>query len=200
MKKLCKGYLETGNKKQMRKLVYVINHSIDGYCDLAIGAPDNDVFDFYIKLLRGAGLLVYGRTTYEIMVPYWPDIAKNPAGEAKDDVEYAEAFEAIEKVVFSSSLTAVGSKNTRLVNTNAADEVRILKQQEGSYILVSGVTLASHLIEQGLVDEYILLAIPVIAGGGRKLFDCINLPEKLKLKLVDTKVFASGCVLHHYAK
>jgi dihydrofolate reductase len=184
----------------MRKLIYVINHSIDGYCDLTIGPPDNDVFDFYINLIRGAGLAVYGRTTYEIMVPYWPDIAKNPAGETKEDVDYAEAFDAMEKVVFSKSLEKVESKNTRLVRTNAAGEISKLKQQEGSYMLVGGVTLASYLIEQDLVDEYILLAMPIIVGGGRKLFDGINLPEKLKLKLVDTKVFKSSCVLHHYAK
>jgi dihydrofolate reductase len=184
----------------MRKLIYVINHSIDGYCDLTIGAPGEDLFDFFINLIRGAGLSIYGRTTYEIMVPYWPDIAKNPAGETKADVEYAEAFDAMEKVVFSKSLEKVESKNTRLVNTNAADEIVKLKQQEGSYMLVGGVALASSLIEQGLVDEYILVVLPIIVGGGTKLFNGISLPKKLKLKLVDTKVFESGCVLHHYAK
>ena len=66
----------------MRKLIYVINLSIDGCFDHTIGAPAEDTFDFYINLVRNAGMLVYGRTTYEIMVPYWPDIAKNPAGES----------------------------------------------------------------------------------------------------------------------
>jgi len=67
-------------------------------------------------------------------------------------------------------------------------------------MLVSGISLATYLIERGLVDEYILQVMPIIVGGGRRLFEGINLPEKLNLKLVENKVFKSGSVLHRYVK
>jgi dihydrofolate reductase len=186
----------------MRKLIYSINLSIDGCSDLSIGPPppDVDLSSFFIKLLQNAGTLVYGRITYEIMVPYWPNIAKNPAGETKDDVEFAQAFDAIEKVVFSKSIEKAESKNTRIVRTNAEDEIRKLKLEQGKNIYVGGVTLPSYLIELGLVDEYIFTIFPVIAGKGKRLMEGISMQEKLGLKLIDTKVFNSGCVILHYEK
>lgn len=184
----------------MRKLIYVINLSLDGCLDHTIGEPDEELFDFYINLVRNAGQLVYGRITYELMVPYWPDIAKNPAGKTKADVEYAEAFDAVEKVVFSKSLEKAEGKNSRIVRTKPEDEIRKLKREEGKNIYMGGVALPSYLIELGLVDEYIFTIIPVIVGKGKRLMDGINMQEKLRLKLVDTKVFKSGSVILHYAK
>ena len=184
----------------MRKLIYVINLSIDGCLDHTIGVPDEELFDFYINLVRNAGMFVYGRTTYELMVPYWPDIAKNPAGKTKADVEFAEAFDAVEKVVFSKSLEKAGGKNSRIVRTKAEDEIRKLKQEEGKNIYVGGVAFPSYVIGLGLVDEYIFTTIPVIAGKGRRLMEGISLQEKLGLKLVDTKVSKSGSVILHYVK
>src|SRR5215470_10798114 len=148
----------------MRKLIYAINLTIDGCCDHTKGAPAEDVFDFYINLLRDSGLLVYGRITYNLMVPYWPDIAKNPAGETKADVEFAEAFVSTSKVVFSQSIAEVEDKNTRVVRTKPEDEIIKLKQQDGKNMLIGGVALPSHFIKLGLVDEYIILVMPVLAG------------------------------------
>ena len=182
----------------MRKLVYAINLTLDGCCDHTKGAPAEDVFDFYINLLRDTGLLVYGRLTYQLMVPYWPDIAKNPAGETKADVEFAEEFVSTAKVVFSQSLGEVEDKNTRIVRTKAEDEIIKLKQQEGKNMLMGGVSLASHLIKLGLVDEYIFLLMPLLAGEGRRLMDDISLQQSLQLKLVETKVFKSGSVILRY--
>jgi len=184
----------------MRKLIYVINLSIDGCLDHTIGVPDEELFDFYINLVRNAGMFVYGRTTYELMVPYWPDIAKNPAGKTKADVEFAEAFDAVEKVVFSKSLEKAEGKNSRIVRTKAEDEIRKLKQDEGKNIYVGGVALPSYLIGLGLVDEYIFTIMPVIAGKGKRLMEGISMQEKLGLKLVDTKVSKSGSVILHYVK
>src|SRR5215469_7977042 len=138
----------------MRKLIYTINLSLDGCFDhMSIGPPppDDELFDYYITLVRNAGLLVYGRTTYEIMVPYWPDIAKNPAGETKEDIAFAEAFDAVEKVVFSKSLEKAEGKNSRIVRTKPEDEIRKLKQEEGRDMYVGGVALPSYLIGLGLV-------------------------------------------------
>ena len=186
------------NINQMRKLIYVINSSIDGCLDHTIGVPDEELFDFYINLVRNAGIFVYGRITYELMVPYWPDIAKNPAGNSKADVEFAEAFDAVEKVVFSKSLEKAEGRNSRIVRTNAEDEIRKLKQEEGKDIYTGGVALPSYLIGLGLVDEYIFTIMPVIAGKGRRLMEAISIQEKLGLKLVEKKVSRSGSVILHY--
>ena len=184
----------------MRKLVYVINLSIDGCLDHTIWTPGEDLFDFYIDLVRNAGMLIYGRTTYELMVPFWPDVAKNRAGHSKSDVEYAEAFNAVEKVVFSKSLDKAEGVNSRIVRTKPEDEIRRLKQGEGKNMYVGGVALPSYLIALGLVDEYIFTIMPVIAGKGRRLMEGINMQAKLGLKLVDTKVFGSGAVVLRYVK
>jgi dihydrofolate reductase len=184
----------------MRKLIYVINLSIDGCLDHTIGVPDEELFDFYIDLVRNAGMLVYGRTTYELMVPYWPDIAKSPDGEKRSDVEYAEAFDAVEKVVFSKSLEKAEGKNSRIVRTNPEDEILRLKQEEGKNMYVGGVALPSYLIGLGLVDEYLFTIMPVVAGKGRRLMEGITMQEKLRLQLIDTKVTRSGSVLLHYVK
>jgi dihydrofolate reductase len=159
-----------------------------------------EILDFYTNILRDdAGLLVYGRITYQLMVPYWPDVLKDPSS-TKSEIEFAQVFDSTEKVVFSQSLDKVEDKNSRIVRTKAEDEILKLKQQEGKNIYLGGVALPSYLIEIGLVDEYIFVVHPVIAGEGRRLLECISLQEKLQLKLFDTKILNSGCVALHYLK
>ena len=103
--------------------------------------------------LRDVDLLVFGRKTYQLMVPYWPDVAKIPSA-SKADNEFAHAFDSIHKVVFSRSLDSAEDKNTRIVRTDLRDEILKLKQEQGKNILVGGVSVPSQLIELGLVDEY----------------------------------------------
>jgi dihydrofolate reductase len=146
-----------------------------------------------------AGVLVYGRTTYQLMVPYWPDIAKSQS-ETKADIEFAQAFVSKKIVVFSRSLTSAEDGNTRIVRTNLRDEILKLKQEPGKDILVGGVDVPSQLTELGLIDEYRFVIAPIIAGEGRRLFERVSLPEKLKLKLVESKVLKSGSVVLRYLK
>lgn len=183
----------------MRNLIYAINTTIDGCLDHTHGSPDDELFAHYIELTRGAGLQVFGRKTYELMVPYWPDVAKNPA-ETKTDRDFAEAFCSLDKVVFSRSLASVEDGNTRVVRANLQDEILKLKQQSGKYILVGGVDIPSQLTVLGLIDEYRFVVWPVIAGKGRRLLEGLSLPEKLRLKLVETRKFQSGAVLLRYVK
>ena len=126
------------------------------------------------------------------MVPYWPDVAKNQS-ETKAENEFARAFDSINKIVFSRSLDSAEDKNTRIVRTNLRDEILKLKQEQGKNILVGGVDIPSQLIELGLVDEYRFVVSPIIAGEGRRLLEGVSLPEKLQLKLVESKIFKSGC-------
>ena len=183
----------------MRKLIYAINVSIDGCFDHTIGAPDEDVFDYYIKLVRDADLQVFGRKTYQLMVPYWPDVAKDPSP-TQADRDFAEAFVALDRVVFSRTLDSGQDGKTRFTRANLRDEVVKLKQQPGGYILVGGVDIPSQLIKLGLVDEFRVLVMPIIVGQGRRLFEGEGLPQKLRLKLAESKTFESGSVLLRYVK
>ena len=181
----------------MRKLIYAINLTIDGCCDHTKMIPDEEDFDYHMDLVRNAGLFVYGRKTYQLMVPYWPDIAKNPSGETKTDVEFAQAFNSVERIiVFSKTLDKVEGENTEIVRTNLKDEILKLKQERGKYLLTGGVDIPSQLIQLGLVDEYRFVIHPVLAGEGRRLMQGISLQEKLKL--VESTVFKSGCVALRY--
>lgn len=185
----------------MRKLIFAINITLDGCCDHDKGiCADDEILEYFTDLTRDVGLQVFGRKTYELMVPYWPDIAKNPAGETKATIEFAEAFVSIDKLVFSQTLEGVEGSNTRIVRANLQDEILKLKQEQGKNMIVGGVSVSSQLIELGLVDEFRFVVHPVVAGEGRRLMEGAGLPEKLQLKLVETKVFKSGCVALRYLK
>ena len=184
----------------MRNVIYAINLSLDGCCDHTKFNPAEDLLEHFTHLLRDdAGLLVYGRKTYQLMVPYWPDIAKSKS-EPKADIEFAQAFDSLNKIVFSRSLASAEDRNTRIVRTNLRDEILKLKQEPGKNILVGGVDIPSQLMELGLIDEYRFVVMPSIAGAGRRLFDGVSLPEKCRLKLVESKIFKSGCVALRYLK
>ena len=184
----------------MRNVIYAINITLDGCCDHTKFNPDDDLHEHYTRLLRDdAGLLVYGRKTYQLMVPYWPDIAKSQS-ETKADIEFAQAFVSKKKVVFSRSLDSAEDGNTRFVRTNLRDEILKLKQEPGKDILVGGVDIPSQLIELGLVDEYRFVIAPIIAGEGSRLMEGVNLPEKRRLKLVESKTFKSGSIALRYLK
>jgi dihydrofolate reductase len=185
----------------MRKLIYTINITIDGCCEhTKMVPPDDEVMeDYYTQLVRDADLC-YGRKTYQLMVPYWPEIAKNPS-ETKADREFAQAFDAANKIVFSRSLESAESRNTRIVRGNLYDEIVKLKQEQGKDIYVGGVHLASQLIELGLVDEYRFVVAPVLAGEGRRLLEGASLQEKLQLRLAESRVFKkSGWIALRYLK
>jgi len=182
----------------MRNLIYAINVTLDGCCDHTKGIADDELLDHYTQLLGEIDLFVYGRKTYQLMVPYWPDVAKNPA-ETKASIDFARAFDAHNKIVFSRSLDGAEDKNTRIVGGNLRDEILKLKQQPGKDILTGGVDIPSQLIELGLVDEYRVVVQPIIAGEGRRLLDQARL-QKLRLKLVDSETLKSGCVALRYLK
>ena len=183
----------------MRKLIFAINITVDGCCDHTKIIPAEDTFEYFIGLMREVDLQVFGRKTYELIVPYWPDVAKDQSA-TKADREFAEAFVSVNKLVFSRSLDSGEDGNTRIVRTDLHDEIVKLKQQPGKNILVGGVDIPSQLIQLGLVDEYRFVAAPIIAGEGRRLLDGVNLPERLQLKLTESKNFKSGCVALRYLK
>jgi dihydrofolate reductase len=183
----------------MRNLIYAINLSLDGCCDHTKLSGSDEIHEYYTHLMRDIDLLVFGRKTYELMVPFWPDVAKNNSGETKAMNDFAQAFDSINKIVFSQSLDRAEG-NTRIVRTNLQDEILKLKQEQGKNMLVGGVSVPSQLIKLGLVDEYYFVVQPMVVGEGRRLLDDISLPEKLQLQLVESKIFNSGCVALRYLK
>lgn len=183
----------------MRNLIFAINITVDGCCDHTKQIADEETHEYFTQLLREVDLLVFGRKTYQLMVPFWPEVAKNQSM-TKAENEFARTFDSINKIVVSRSLDSAEDKNTRIVRTNLRDEIFNLKQERGKNILVGGVDVSSQLIELGLVDEYRFMVNPILAGEGRRLLEGVSLPERLQLKLVGSKIFKSGCVALRYLK
>ncbi len=183
----------------MRNVIFAINTTLDGCCDHTKQLADEETHEYFTHLMRDVDLLVFGRKTYQLMVPYWPDVAKDPS-ETKASIEFAKTFVSKNKIVFSQSLDSAEDKNTRIVRTNPHDEILKLKQQQGKNILIGGVSVPSQLIELGLVDEYRFVVQPIVAGEGRRLLEGVSLRERLQLKLVESKLFKSGSVALRYLK
>ncbi|MET0636933.1 MAG: dihydrofolate reductase family protein [Chitinophagaceae bacterium] len=184
----------------MRKLIYAINLTLDGCCDHTKGIADAEIHDFYTKLLLASDTFVYGRKTYGLMVPYWPEIARNPGGDVSDN-EFANAFVGIRDiVVFSRSLQSGGDEKTRFVTGDSPERLReeilSIKNMEGKPILTGGVDLPGQLIALDLIDEYIFLIQPLLVGEGRRL--PTSVPEPRKLELLEVTKFDNGGVAMRY--
>lgn len=182
----------------MRTVTFSMNISIDGYCDHTIFNPDEELHDYFTAIMDDVDLLFFGRVMYQLMFPYWADVAKNQSGTA-DENKFAERLTAIDKVVISRSL-ASAENNTRIARSNPAEELRKLKQQPGKKILIDSVSLLPELIRAGLIDEFNLVVHPIIVGRGRPLLAAGSLQENLNLKLIDKKFLKSGYVALHYLK
>jgi dihydrofolate reductase len=182
----------------MRNVIFAINITLDGCCDHTKMIADEEIHEYFTHLMRDVDLLAFGRKTYQLMVPFWPDVAKNQS-QTKAMNEFARAFDSMNKIVFSQSLDK-GEGNTRIVRTKLPDEILKLKQEQGKNILIGGVAVPSQLIELGLVDEYHFVVQPIVAGEGRRLLEGVSLRERLQLKLVESKIFKSGCVALRYLK
>ena len=190
------GYIPQ-ESKQMRNVVFAINITLDGCCDHTKMIGDEKIHEYFTHLIRDVDLLVFGRKTYQLMVPFWPDVAKNHSM-TKATNEFADTFDSINKIVFSQSLDSAEG-NTRIVRTKLQDEILTLKQEQGKNILTGGVSIPSQLIELGLVDEYHFVVHPIMAGEGRRLLEG-SLMERSQLKLVESKIFQSGIVALRYLK
>jgi dihydrofolate reductase len=182
----------------MRKLIYGINLTIDGCCEHTKGIAGEDIHEYFTELMQDVDLIVYGRKTYELMVPYWPDVARTQSGTNSEN-EFARVFTAIDKLVFSRTLESVEG-NTRIVRGNLEEEILKLKQGPGRKISIGGVDLPSQLIALDLVDEYYFVIHPTLGGEGRRLLEDTNLQGRPALKLASSKTLKSGCVALHYLK
>ena len=130
----------------MRRVVFAINITTDGYCNHTDMIADDAVHEYFTRLLRNADLLIFGRNTYQLMVPYWPEVAKNQS-ENEATNEFARVFDSLDKIVFSTTLEQVAGNNTKIMHANLAEEVLALKQQPGKDICIGSLSIASQLSE-----------------------------------------------------
>jgi dihydrofolate reductase len=180
---------------EMRKVLYGLNVSLDGYYEDINGkidftVPDDEVFRHFVELEKEVEVHLYGRKLYETMCYWKTDHNFSPA-----EREYAKYWNRKPNVVFSKTLKSIGP-NDRLVRDNIAEEVNELKKGPGKYMAVGGGEIASTFIQLGLVDEYRVYLRPVVIGKGKAMFQ--SLTQHLALKFIDSTVFASGVVLLRY--
>ena len=182
----------------MQALRYPINVTLDGCVHHEAGvAPDEELMRFWTDELRRADALVYGRVTYEMMQSAWRRPVSGGWPDWMDawEVPFAETIDAARKHVVSNTLASV-DWNADLVRGDLATEVRRLKEEPGRGLSIGGVTLPTALADLGLIDEYLFVVHPLVAGHGPRLLD--GLHERLRLELVERRAFASGAVAHRY--
>jgi dihydrofolate reductase len=182
----------------MAKLVYSALASLDGYVADEDGKfdwaePDEEVHTFVNDLERAAGTYLYGRRMYEVMVA-WETVHTVP-DQPPFILDYAQIWQAADKIVYSRTLEAVSSARTRIEHDFDADAVQRLKAASGRDLLVGGPELAGQAIEVGLVDELQVFVAPVVVGGGRR-----SLPDgvRVRLELLEERRFGNGVVYLRY--
>ena len=182
----------------MAELIYGMITSLDGYAaaaegDLGRAAEDEEVHTYIGDLFRSVGTSLYGRRMYETMV-FWETADALPDA-PPHIVQYAKDWQAMEKVVFSTTLDSVSSAKTRIERRFDPDAVRRLKAESDRDLTVDGPTLAAQAIAAGLVDEYHLFMTTSVVGGGTRFF-----PDRVRLDLdlVDQRVFDSGLIHLRY--
>lgn len=168
--------------------------SIDGFCDHDKMSADDEIHRHYTELLREANTIIYGRKTFELM-EFWPTLVAEPSGNAAMD-EFAVVMDEIHKVVYSRTLEKVEWKTADLKRELIKDDIVELKNKEGKPILVGSPSMIVQLGNLGLIDEYQLAIQPTIIGNGLSLFK--NVAGRIDLKLLRTKTFGCGAVVHYY--
>jgi dihydrofolate reductase len=184
----------------MRKVIYLMNLSLDGFVEGPDGKfewihPDEEVHRFHNQQARDMGAFLYGRRMYETMAG-WQTMDEDLS--LPDYVlEFARIWKEKPKVVFSTTLEAVG-ENCRLVRGNLAAELATLKHLPGGDLGVSGPGLASALARLGLIDEYRMVVSPILVGGGKSYFPSLN--DVVHLSLMEIRTFSCGSVYLRYQR
>jgi dihydrofolate reductase len=182
----------------MARLIYMAIASLDGYVADEKGnydwaMPDDEVFGFVNDFERPVGTYLYGRRLYEEMVGW--ETAHTRAGQPPLMLDFAQIWQAADKVVYSRSLETVSTARTRIERNFDPEAVRQMKTQAGRDLTVGGPDLAGQAMKAGLVDECHLIISPVVVGSGKKA-----LPGhvRLQLELLDERRFGNGVVHLHY--
>ena len=184
----------------MRNVIYSMGVSLDGYIAGPDGtfdwaAPDEELHRFHNDQMREVGAHLMGRGLYETMVGWeTADLHRSRSG---FELEFAEIWQALPKVVFSTTLESVVG-NARLLREDPVQELSRLRSESGPDLAVGGSGLAAELTRRGMIDEYRLFLNPVIAGGGTPFFP--HLTEPLNLELIETRTFGSRVIYARYRR
>ena len=178
----------------MAKLIHASNMSLDGWTEDERGGfdwapPDDEVFAFIASLMGSAGMYLYGRRMYETLAVWETDSTLAARSDLMAD--YASAWQAAEKIVYSSTLAAPLTANTRLGRRFDSRAVHDLKAAASGELLVGGPNLAAQALDAGLVDELALFVWPVILGGRNP---ALPTDARADLELIDEHRFSSGAV------
>jgi dihydrofolate reductase len=181
----------------MARPIYSAIASLDGYVADEDGTfdwaePDEEVHTFINGLERPIGTYLYGRRMFEVMVA-WETITL--ADQPPFIRDFAEIWQAADKIVFSKTLETVSTARTRIERDFDPEAVRQMKAPAGRDFMVGGPDLAAQAIKAGLVDECHLFVVPIVVGGGKP-----SLPNGvlLKLELLDERRFGNGMIHLHY--
>jgi dihydrofolate reductase len=182
----------------MAHLIYSAISSLDGYTEDMNGqfdwaAPDEEVHGFINNLERAAGTYLYGRRMYETMLVWETD--PNLAEDSPITHDFAEIWQAANKIVYSKTLEAVSTRKTQLERNFDPEAIRRLKEAVEDDILIGGPELAAHAFQSGLIDECHLFLTPIIVGGGKKSLP-VNI--RLELELLEERRFSNGTVFLRY--
>ncbi len=182
----------------MAQLIYSAISSLDGYIEDTDGKfdwamPDEEVHQFANDLERGAGTHLYGRRMYETMMVWETD--PTLAAESTLLRDFAEIWQAADKIVYSKTLEAVSTRKTQIERNFDPEAIRQLKEASEHEILIGGANLAAHAFRAGLIDECQLFLTPIIVGGGKPA-----LPNnvRLELELLEERRFGNGMVFLRY--
>jgi len=178
----------------MRKLIAAINMTLDGFCDHTAIIADDELHQHYAELLDNAGIILYGRITYQLM-QFWQTLIINPSGEKSMD-DFAMAIDKIPKIVYSHTLKNTEWDSAKLSNQPIEKEVLELKQQSGKDIFVGSRSLIIQLMNLNLIDEFQICIHPVLEGKGLPLFDKIK--DRTIFKFFKTKTLGSGAIVLYY--
>jgi len=184
----------------MRKIIMLNRISIDGY----FAGPNGESHEWFVtdpkvdkasrKIVGDADTVLFGRITYQIFENHWPKVASDPKS-PKEERTVANELNEMTKIVFSKTLTGVTWENSKLIKGDLVEEVKKLRQEDGSGMLIFGSgTIIQQLTDKRLIDEYLFVLTPAILGAGKQLFKDVR---KFNLKLLDAKCFNSGNVLIH---
>jgi dihydrofolate reductase len=182
----------------MGKLIYVANVSLDGYIEDAHGRfdwtePTDEAFAFITELVRPVGTYLYGRRLYETMAVWETDPSLAAQSELRAD--FANVWQSAEKIVYSTTLEAVSTADSRLERHFDPEVIRAVKSSSAGMLTVGGSTLAAHAFEAGLVDECHLFVGPVVLGGGKAAFLG---DARIELELQDERGFDNGVMYLRY--
>ena len=178
----------------MPKVIAAINLTLDGVCDHTVGIADEELHRHYEELIDNAGVILYGRTTYQLM-QYWQSLLQDPSDEPSMN-DFAESIDRVPKLVFSSTLASTGWDSARLAQHSLEKEIAFLKRQPGKDILVGSRSLIIQLLNLNLIDELQLCFHPIIEGKGLRLFEHID--ASITLNRTGTKLFKSGVTLLYF--